>query len=159
MKTMMKEAPKHTPELTIGGNKAAEMATPIKAEIVYEDTPNATPNPEGMAMAAPHANPLKLPRDDISVLWPMGPSIDSLSKKVPTRNPIKTPHSQHTPNPKHSFRSEVINILLSRTIVPNVIPTIGPIKGLTSMEATTFTAELVNKPPAQIMAPTAIKAR
>eukprot|EP00494_Astrolonche_serrata_P004390 UN04402 len=61
--------------------------------------------------------------------------------------------------PINSFRNDVLTILHSFMIVPNVIPSIGPINGETSILATTAVELSCNKPTADIQAATKVKAK
>ena len=50
------------PQLTAGGSKEAEMATPTKELVLLPITDNATPIPEGTAIVIPTINPDGTPR-------------------------------------------------------------------------------------------------
>lgn len=54
------------PEFTMGGNNAAEIATPTREFVFTLETLSATPMPEGIAATAPARSATMVPRDSIS---------------------------------------------------------------------------------------------
>jgi hypothetical protein len=69
-----------------------------------------------------------------------------------TQKPQIKPTNSVNITPKLSFRMPFFTKSQSRMAVPNVMAMMGPMRGETSMEATTVAGELVAKPTAEIMA-------
>mmetsp|Transcript_15323 Transcript_15323/g.24951 ORF Transcript_15323/g.24951 Transcript_15323/m.24951 type:complete len:221 (-) Transcript_15323:3367-4029(-) len=129
-----------TPVFTAGGRSEAEIATPTRLDVLFPRTDKATPTPEGMAMHIPTTTDIPDARLHISEVGHVSP-LTGAAQRPPTY-----PTAQHMSSPTSSENSPFLIKRVSNMVNPKVTARIGPINGLTSIDATITTTLFVTKP-------------